>query len=149
MKILATVVTLATLISCSDNNFNQDFLTFELKLVQSQPDPNLTEMSLYNSNLKFYVYDTTYLNNSDIATTEILDWQTIPKIRVNLNEYGRKRFAEFTEHHVNHIAGIIVNNQLVSAPRINAPIKEGQLIIIGFLGHEEAQHISEGILLNE
>lgn len=49
-------------------------------------------------------------------------------------------------NNVGKIAAIIVDNKLVSAPRINAQIRNGKLIITGFFNHEEALKIADGIL---
>jgi preprotein translocase subunit SecD len=41
---------------------------------------------------------------------------------------------------------MIVDNKLGSAPRINAQITQGILLIVGLFTYEEAKTISEGIL---
>lgn len=42
-------------------------------------------------------------------------------------------------------AGIFVDGKLLSAPRINAPIDEGILLIAGFFDREEALKIADGL----
>jgi len=103
-------------------------------------------MNFYHSDQKFFVYDSIYLKNDDITSTEIIDWQSQPKVQVMLNNEGRKKFAAFTQKNVGKIAAMIVDNKLVSAPRINAPIRNGTLIIIGYFNHEEAIKIANGIV---
>jgi preprotein translocase subunit SecD len=146
MKLLIFIFTFVIFFSCSDNNFSNDFLSFEIRLAESEHNPNLKEMIFYNSDQKFFVYDSVYLNNDDITTTEIIDWQTQPKVQVMLNDAGREKFAAFTEKNVGKNAAMIVDNKLVSAPRINAQIRIGKLIITGLFSHEEALKIAEGIL---
>ena len=146
MKTLIIFFTIAIFFSCSDNNFNKDYLAFEIRLAESETKPNLTEMSFYNSDQKFFVHDSVFLKNADIISTEILDWQTQPKVQVMLNDGGREKFTDFTQKNTGKIAAMIVDNKLVSAPRINAPIRKGILIITGFFSHEEALKIAEGIL---
>jgi len=104
------------------------------------------QMNFYHSDQKFFVYDSIYLKNDDITSTEIIDWQSQPKVQVMLNNEGRKKFAAFTQKNVGKIAAMIVDNKLVSAPRINAPIRNGTLIIIGYFNHEEAIKIANGIV---
>jgi len=149
MKTTFLIFLLAVICSCSRTGFNNDFLTFELRIAQDNPDPNYKEMVLYNSDQKFFVSDSVYLNNDHIASTEIIDWDKHPKVRVILNDDGRQKFAEFTEKNIGKMAAVIVDNKLISAPRINGPIREGQLIIAGLFNHEEALNISDGILTKD
>ena len=92
------------------------------------------------------MYDSVFLNNENIKGTEIIDWETHPKVLVTLNENGRKKFADFTLNNIGKNAAMIVDGKLVSAPRINAQITKGILIIHGILTHEESQKIAGGII---
>jgi preprotein translocase subunit SecD len=121
-------------------------LKFELRLAQTEPDSSLQEMIFYNTDKTFFVHDSVYITNKEIVSTDIIDWQTQPKVHVMLNEAGRKKFAEFTKKYVGKNAAMIVGNKLMSAPRIQAPITKGVLLIVGFFSHEEAQKMASGIL---
>ncbi len=109
--------------------------------------PPVNEMVLYKTDQKFFVSDSIFLNNNDIKSAEVIDWQTHPQVKIMLNNEGRIKFAEFTDKHIGKNAAILVGHQLVSAPRINAPINEGILLIVGHFNHGEAISISEGIVL--
>ena len=146
MKKISILLTFLFLFSCANNNFNKDFLQFELRLVDSDQNEPSTEMMLYGSQEKFFVHDSVYLNNEHIVKTELINWQSHPQVLVSLNEIGRGAFAQFTANNIGQKAAILVDNKLVSAPRINAGINSGQLIIVGLLNHEEAMSISNGIL---
>jgi preprotein translocase subunit SecD len=146
MKILNVIFTVAIFFSCSDNQFNKEFLAFEIRLAESERYATLKEMPLYKSDQKFFVFDSVFLKNDDITSAEVIDWQTQPKVSIILNDVGRIKFADFTQKNVGKTAAIIVDNKLVSAPKINAPINEGKLLIVGFFSHEEALEIAEGIL---
>jgi preprotein translocase subunit SecD len=115
-------------------------------LAESEPNPNLAEINLDKSDLTFYLQDTVFLNNQDIESTDVFDWETHPKVMVTLTDKGRENFASFTAENIGKNAAILVDNKLISAPRINAAIHEGKLIIIGHFSHEDALRIAEGIL---
>ena len=146
MKTFLSVITIAFLVSCSGTKGYNEFLVFELRLAETEPNPNLKEMVFYNTDEKFFVHETVYLSNEDIKSTDILDWQTQPKVHVKLNETGRKKFAEFTQKYVGKNAAMIVDNKLMSVPKIQAQIVKGELLIVGFFKHDEAQSIANGIL---
>ena len=137
------------LISCPQKNINKDFLTFELRLAESETNPKLKEMVLLNSNQTFFVGDSVFLSNNDLLSAEVVDRQTHPKVKVSLNEKGREKFAAFTLNNVGKNAAIIVDNKLVSAPRINAQILQGVLLIVGYFDLKEAKNIADGIVIKK
>jgi len=148
MKTMISLLLLTALVSCSGKKSDYEYAKFELRLAQSRPDSNLIEMVFYNSEEKFFIHDSVYLSNKDIVAAEVIDWDTQPKVKVVLNKEGKEKFAEFTGRYVGKNAAMIVNNKLMSAPRINAQITKGVLLIVGFFNHAEAQSIAEGILQN-
>ena len=135
-------------ISCSENGTTKEFLSFELRLAASQSSPDYVEMTLYNSDLKFYVEDSVFLRNSDMKSANVIDVNTHPKVLVTLTQEGTEKFADFTERNIGRNAAILVGGKLVSAPRINAKIEEGTLIIVGYFSPEEAEKIARGILID-
>ena len=146
MRTISVLFTLVIFLSCSENTPTQDSLSFELRLAETKPNPELKEMNLSNSDMNFFVQDTVFLTNSDIKSTEVIDWDTHPKVMVTLNDVGREKFASFTQKNIGKNAAILVDHKLISAPRINAAIEEGKLLIVGHISHEEAIKISDGIL---
>jgi len=146
MKVLIVFFTLIIFLSCSENKSNNNPLLFELRIAESEANPNLIEMIMDKTDLKFYVHDSVFIKNKDIKSTDVFDWETHPKVMVILTDEGRKKFTVFTQQNIGKNAAILLDNKLVSAPRINAEIPEGKLIIIGHFSHEEALRIAEGIL---
>jgi len=138
---------LSVLISCSGQNSAKEFVKFELRLAQSNPDSNLTEMIFNNSDERFFIHDSVYLTNSDIMAAEVIDRKTRPKVQVALNEEGREKFSYFTGKYVGWHAAMILDGKLISAPRINAQITKGVLLIVGLLDEEDAERIAAGIVV--
>jgi preprotein translocase subunit SecD len=145
MKTLSFLLMFFFVLSCSDNKVKYETLSFEVRLAYSEPGSGLTEMTMQKSDLKFYVQDSVFLNNQDISSTDVIDWETHPKVMVRLNDLGREKFKAFTEQNIGKNAAILVGRKLVSAPRINAKIEEGKLIIVGHFTPEEAKKISMAI----
>lgn len=149
MKVSIFIILLMFFFSCSENQFDKKFLLFELRLAQTEMYPPVNEMVMYKADQKFFISDSVFMNNNDIKSAEVIDWQRHPQVKVVLNDEGRKKFAEFTENHIGKNAAILVDYKLVSAPRINASIKEGILIIAGNFSPEEAISITKGIVLEK
>jgi len=146
MKTMIVLFTFTIFLSCSEKRPTNDFLSFELRLAETRPNPDLKEMNLSNSDMNFFVKDAVFLTNNDIESSEVIDWDTHPKVMVILNDAGREKFAVFTEENIGKNAAILVDHKLVSAPRINASITEGKLVIVGFFSHEKALQIATGIV---
>ena len=64
-----------------------------------------------------------------------------------LNTEGRIKFAEFTDKHIGKNAAILVSHKLVCAPKINALIFKGILLMVGYFNHEEAISVAERIVI--
>jgi preprotein translocase subunit SecD len=146
MKTLTIFFMVTIFFSCSEERPKNDLLSFELRLVETEQDTQLKEMAIYNSDQKFFVKDSVFLNNKDIKSTEVIDWEKHPKVLVTLNDAGREKFADFTLTNIGKNAAILVDQKLLSAPKIMAGITEGKLIIVGHFSHEEALKIADGIL---
>jgi len=145
MKTIFAIMLAALLFSCTKTMTDKTMKTFELRLAETEPGSNLQEMIFESSGRKFFVHDSVYLTNADIRAAEVVEWRGRPNIKVMLNEEGRRKFADFTSSNVGKNAAMIVSGSLVSAPKINAQITKGVLIIDGFFSRKEAQEIADEI----
>ncbi|HPH96819.1 MAG TPA: protein translocase subunit SecD [Anaerolineaceae bacterium] len=106
--------------------------------------------------------------NSATLSTDTVSTSTVPtypailtgasldtgKITVSLNETGQyyvgfelnaegaKVFADYTTAHQGEILAIVLDNRVVSAPRVNGPITEGKGIIEGNFTAESANQLA-------
>ena len=149
MKAGYLLLALVLLAGCSDNANKNESLVFELRIAETQAKSGLQEMTLYQSGEKFYVGDSIFLSNKHIRATDIVEWQSRPQIKVELTPEGTKIFFEFTSNHVGRSAAMLIDSKLISAPRINAPIPSGTLLIVGSFSHEEAVRFARGIAPKE
>ena len=146
MKIFIVLVSVLILFSCTTNQFDKERLTFTLQPAGLAAQAGFKEMPLYGSDKIFFVSDSVFLTNDHIRSAEVIDWEHQPKVKVELTDEGRRRFADYTRQHIGKQAALLVDQKLVSSPRVNAPITEGIMIIVGFFNHEEAVSIAAGIV---
>jgi len=71
-----------------------------------------------------------------------LDRYGAPSIGFELTAEGAKIFAEYTAQHVGDILAIVLDNVVLSAPRINSAIPEGRGEITGRFTREEAESLA-------
>jgi len=146
MKVFFGLIPALILFSCTPNNFDKERLTFTLQPASLVAQAGFKEMPLYGTDKIFFVGDSVFLRNDHIRSAEVIDWEHQPKVKVKLTDEGRLLFADFTQRHMGKQAALLVDQKLVSAPRVNATIDEGILIIVGFFNHAEALSIAAGIV---
>jgi preprotein translocase subunit SecD len=63
-------------------------------------------------------------------------------IQFRLNDEGALTFAEYTTNHVGESLGIVLDKTVISSPRVNEPINEGEGIISGGFTLESANNLA-------
>ncbi len=65
-----------------------------------------------------------------------------PTIAFQLTDAGAKTFSDYTSAHVNDVLGIVLDNIVLSAPKINSAITDGSGVIEGRFTLEEANNLT-------
>lgn len=65
-----------------------------------------------------------------------------PVVAIELNEEGAQIFREYTTNNVGKILAIVLDNKVISAPRINDVIPDGNAVITGDFTVEEANALA-------
>lgn len=65
-----------------------------------------------------------------------------PQVSFEFNADGARRFGDFTRKHVKEILAIVLDDRIISAPRINEPILGGKGVIEGNFTAKEAAELA-------
>jgi preprotein translocase subunit SecD len=65
-----------------------------------------------------------------------------PEVAFRFNNMGGRKFGEITRDHVGRQLAIVLDNKVISAPRINGPIPGGNGVIIGQFTVQEANDLA-------
>ena len=86
----------------------------------------------------------TSLGGSDLKETGVgFDSNTgKPQVQLKFTGTGAKKFADITQRNVNKIVAIVLDNQVIEAPRVNQPILTGDAVITGGFTTETANTLS-------
>jgi protein-export membrane protein SecD len=85
----------------------------------------------------------TIMTGADLKTASVgLDSAGKPQINFELTDAGAKIFADYTAQHVNDVLAIVLDNTVLSAPRIQSAIPEGRGDITGSFTLEQAQSLA-------
>jgi|688.fasta_scaffold04549_2 preprotein translocase subunit SecD len=94
-----------------------------------------------------YFIEPAVLTGKNIKTAEVVfDTQTQqPQVGVSFDDEGKKRFAEFTKNNIGEILYILLDGDIISAPRINQEIPNGQATISGDFTATSAKELVDGL----
>lgn len=85
----------------------------------------------------------TVMTGSELKTIEVgVDEFRNYEIRFTLTDKGRQIFADYSTTHVGQFLGIVLDKEVISAPRIETPITEGSGRITGKFTAEEANALA-------
>lgn len=68
-----------------------------------------------------------------------------PQVQLKFTSEGTKKFADITSRNVNKIVAIVLDNQVIEAPRVNQAILTGDAVISGAFTSEGAKALSTSL----
>jgi preprotein translocase subunit SecD len=120
-------------------------MTLEFRIVEEEPGSGLTEMVFEPTGEHLYLSDEVAVNQLDIDSAVAANRDGRWVVDLILTPAGGQKFGELTERNVGKRCGIVLNGELVSAPRIMEPIRGGRAVITSDFTEAEARGIAEGL----
>lgn len=89
----------------------------------------------------------TNLSGRDLKDTSVgFDPNTgKPQVQLKFTSEGTRKFADITSRNVNKIVAIVLDNQVIEAPRVNQAILTGDAVISGAFTSESAKALSTSL----
>lgn len=94
----------------------------------------------------------TYPNKTNLGGADLKDTSVTfdsntgkPQVQLKFTGEGTKKFADITSRNVNKIVAIVLDNQVIEAPRVNQPILTGDAVISGGFTTESANALSTSL----
>ena len=111
----------------------------EFKLQKTEVDPMATESATaFLSQFESVNLDGSKLRRSSVQ----FDQQNQPTVALEFTPEGTKIFAQVTKEHQGEVLGIFLDEFPLMLPVIQSPISDGQAVITGSFGVEEAKNLS-------
>ncbi len=112
----------------------------EVKATESQttakPPENISKILGENSTK-------TELSGRHIKIAKVVtDSNGQPQVQIEFTDEGRKLFTDITQRNVGGTLAIVLDNNVLSAPKINEPITTGNAIVGGNFTQEQAKTLS-------
>ncbi|HSQ97898.1 MAG TPA: protein translocase subunit SecD [Rickettsiales bacterium] len=104
--------------------------------------PNVEKMKEMNGEYYYNVDKTVILNGDLLQDANATYSEGQPAVSFKFNTLGARKFADITRENVGRILAIVLDNEVITAPRINTPIMGGNGIISGNFTTEEANQVA-------
>ena len=101
--------------------------------------------------LSFELSDGTQILSQDNVTDARMVPRTLSTgqqeymVEITLDEEGKEAFGKATTEHTGEVINILINGELISAPKVQEPITDGKCIITGTYSLEEAERLVESL----
>ena len=120
----------------------QGQVSLEFRIAEDEPASDLTEMVFEMTGEKFYLHNEVLVDQTDIDTAFVTKQNDRPAVLLILTPEGKNKFEKLTENNIGKRCAMILDGELVSAPRIMATISEGRALLSGNFTEAEAREIA-------
>lgn len=139
MKVnLIVVLLILVILRCSESKQ----CTLEFRIAEDKPSPGLTEVIHSPTGKRFYLHPEVLLTQDDVDYAEVISQEDRPAVKLILTDEGTEKFRQLTEANVGKRCAMILNGQIVSAPRIMSSIHSGIAILVGDFTEAEAGRVA-------
>ena len=111
----------------------------DVQLFYSKPDP-----SKQDDTYPILVNKEPLLSGSDLisATVQFDNTTREPVVGFRFNSYGAKKFARITRENIGRMLAVVLDNEVITFPRINATIPGGNGVISGNFTTQSASNLA-------
>ena len=99
---------------------------------------NILKMKEMNGDYTYYIEKQVVLNGDVLQDANATYVEGKPAVGFKMNSLGSKKFADITKNNIGRFLAIVLDNEVITAPRINTPITGGSGVITGNFTTEEA-----------
>ena len=145
MRKILTLAMAAAFAGCATMQPQTKPVTLEFRPGSRSPAPGFTKMMATGSKNPVYISKEVLLSNADVKTARVYTGPNGPQIEIVFTKAGTERFAQTTAQLTGKLLCIVVEGELISAPRILEKIAGGKAVISGKFSEEEAERIASGI----
>jgi preprotein translocase subunit SecD len=111
----------------------------EFLLAQDAPVEGLLKKEYNNPSQAIYTDGKPVMTNTDIKEAILVKNDAYPGVEVILNANGIEKIKEVSSNNVGKRMAVMVNGQVICAPRLREPISDSHLQIAGSFTEAQAQ----------
>jgi len=104
---------------------------------------NLKRVKAINSEYKYLIEKKPILTGDQLIDAQVIFYRGNPVVFFQFNAQGTQKFAQITKANIGKSLAIVLDNEVIMAPRISSPITNGSGMISGNFTEEEATEIAK------
>jgi hypothetical protein len=132
-------------LATAQNAVGQPGGLLEIRLVEDSPGPDLIEAELQGSDEKLYLHRISVIAPEDIVKSEVvIDSNGEPAISIDFTDTGAEKMAFVTKSYQGKRLALVLDGQVISAPKVVATISS-KAQISGNFDEAEAKRIAEAL----
>jgi preprotein translocase subunit SecD len=119
---------------------------FEMRLAEDQPSAGLREVRVAASDKPIYLHEDVVVTNDDVTRSRVVPGNNASQfgVAVEFNATGAEKMRRATSDHIGRPVAILIDDDVVAAPVVRAPIN-GSAVLSGDFTKAEAERIANGI----
>jgi preprotein translocase subunit SecD len=119
---------------------------FEVRLADTAFSPGLREARITGSGGVVYLHQEIIVTNDDISDSQVIAGETPSRfgVGVTFNAAGAEKMRQATARHVGELMAILIDGEVITTPRLRAPISTSA-VISGDFTQAEAERIANGM----
>jgi len=106
------------------------------------PPVGVVRMKEMNGDYEYYINKQVILSGDLLTDANVTYHQGEPAVSFQFNSLGARKFAKITRDSVGKLFAVVLDGEVITAPRINTPITGGAGIISGNFTVEEANQVA-------
>jgi len=118
-------------------------LTLEFRIAEEEPGPGLTDMKFGRTDKHLYLHDRVWVSQSDVDSAVAVEQEGQWVVEILFTAEGGEKFEELTEQNIGKHCAMILDESLISAPEIMAPIRVGRAVLAGDFTEAEARRVAD------
>jgi hypothetical protein len=119
---------------------------FEMRLADTAFSPGLREARIAASGAVVYLHQEIIVTNDDISDSQVIAGETPSRfgVAVTFTAAGAEKMRQTTARHVGELIAMLIDGEVMTTPRLRAPIGTSA-VINGDFTQAEAERIANGM----
>ncbi|MEJ2719570.1 MAG: hypothetical protein P8181_00335 [bacterium] len=143
--VVAAMIASMLCIGCSADDPS---VSLEIRVVQTTPADNLTEMAMtvWGGQMTYYAHGEVLLTEEDVIAARVVTRENgAPAVMLTLGQEGQEKLLRATRNNVGGKLGVIFDGRLQCVLRIDAPIDTGVVMVTGHMLKHGAKRCSRAL----
>ena len=144
MKILVIFIVVFSLYGCQINSTHQEHKKIELRLADDRYVTDYVSMVTERNSKYIYVSPISLFDNKDIVSINAGPYSIGYAINIEFSD--KEKLFDVTSKNIGRRIAILIDGVVITAPIIQAVVRDGKVVITGYYTEAEAEQIVRALV---